>query len=130
MKRPAPPLTQRTGDFWRSGADGVLRIAHCQACGYYLHPPRGTCPRCRKSDVRFDPVSGKGVVYSFSINRYQWNPDMPPPYVLAEVDLVEQPELRLLTNIVGCAPEDVRIGMEVSVTFEQSGEAWIPVFKA
>jgi uncharacterized OB-fold protein len=130
MNRPAPPLTERTAAYWRSGAEGVLSIARCQACGWYLHPPRPICPKCRGSDVRFEPVSGRGVIYSWTINRYQWSPGMPPPYVLAEVELVEQEGLRILSNIVGCPPEDVHIGMAVTVAFDKVDEAWIPVFSA
>jgi uncharacterized OB-fold protein len=65
-------------------------------------------------------------VWSFTINRYQWSPSLPPPYVIAEVELAEQPGLRLLTSVVGC--DDVTIGMPVCVRFEQAGDAWIPVF--
>ena len=56
---------------------------------------------------------------------------MPPPYVLAQIELAEQPGLFLLTNVIGCEPETVTIGMPVTVTFEQAGEeAWVPVFTA
>jgi uncharacterized protein len=129
-QRPAPPLTERTAKYWQSGADGVLRIARCQSCGWYLHPPRPVCPQCRGREVRFEPVSGRGTVYSWTINRYQWNPDMAPPYVLAEVELPEQAGLRILTNIIGCEPAAVAIGMSVTVAFERAGDAWIPVFTA
>ncbi|MHB8467025.1 MAG: Zn-ribbon domain-containing OB-fold protein [Acidimicrobiales bacterium] len=129
MARVAPPLTDRTAEFWRSGADGVLRIARCQACARYLHPPQPICPRCHGRDVRFEPVTGRGHVYSWTVNRYQWSPGMPPPYVLAEVELQEQEGLRILTNIVDCEPDKVTIGMPVSVAFERAGDAWIPVFR-
>jgi uncharacterized protein len=128
MERVAPPMTDRTAEFWRAGADGVLRIARCQACGWRVHPPRPVCPRCRGSELRFEDVSGRGTVHSWTVNRYQWTPGMEPPYVLAEVELVEQEGLRLLTNIVGCAPGEVRIGMPVTVVFERAGDAWVPVF--
>jgi len=130
MQRTAPPLTDRTAAFWRSGADGVLRIARCQACGWRLHPPRPVCPKCRGMEIRFEPVSGEGVVHAWTINRYPWDPGMPPPYVVAQVELAEQPGLILMSNIVGCAPEAVFTGMPVTVAFEQAGEAWIPVFSA
>ena len=128
MERVAPPLTDRTAEYWRSGADGVLRIARCQSCGWYLHPPQPACPKCHGSTIRFEPVSGRGSVYAWTINRYQWNPGMPPPYVLAEVELAEQAGLRILTNIVDCDIDAVRTGMPVTVRFERAEEAWIPVF--
>jgi uncharacterized OB-fold protein len=87
------------------------------------------CPRCFSAEIGFAPVGGEGTVHSFTINRYRWDPALTPPYVLAEVELPEQEGLRLLTAIVGCAPEAVSIGMPVRVGFERAGEAWVPVFR-
>jgi uncharacterized protein len=114
---------------WRSGADGILRIARCQSCAYYLHPPRPACPRCYGQTVNFEPVSGEGVVYSWTINRYQWTAQMMPPYVLAEVELVEQKGLCVMTNIVDCDEDSVFVGQSVTVNFERAGESWVPVFR-
>ena len=130
MKRPAPPLTDRTGDYWRSGADGKLRIARCQSCKFYIHPAQQVCPKCRGRDVLFVPVSGKGSVYAYTINRYQWNPDMPPPFTIAQIELDEQDKLLVMSNVIGIDPEEVKTGLRVSVTFDQQGEAFIPVFTA
>jgi uncharacterized protein len=124
--RPAPTITKITEDFWRGGADGELRIQRCQACGMWLHPPRPLCRRCLSPDLFPEAVSGRGAVWSFTVNRYQWAQGLEPPYVLAEVELEEQPGLRLLTTIVDC--EDVQIGMPVQVRFEPAGDAWVPVF--
>ena len=129
FERPEPPLTERTGAYWRSGADSRLRIAQCQACQWRLHPPRPVCPRCRGRDISFEPVSGRGVVHSYTINRYAWFPGMPPPYVIAEIELEEQAGLRITSNIVGCDSDTVRIGMPVGVEFDHVGETWIPVFR-
>jgi uncharacterized OB-fold protein len=129
MERPAPPLIDRTAEFWTGGAAGELRIARCQACGHYTHPPKPVCPRCRTTDMRFEAVSGRGIVHSCTINRYEWVPGMTPPYVVADVELVEQAGLRLQTNVVGCEPEDVEIGMAVTVAFEPAGDTYIPVFR-
>jgi uncharacterized OB-fold protein len=78
--------------------------------------------------MKFDPVSGEGTVYTFTINRYQWYPNMPPPYVLAEIELVEQEGLKIVSNVVDVDISDVKIGMPVSVKFERAGESYIPVF--
>jgi uncharacterized OB-fold protein len=129
FERVAPPLTERTAAFWMSGADGVLRIARCGGCGRYQHPPRPVCPSCRGRDIAFAPVSGRGTVWSWTLNHYAWVPSMPPPYVVADVELVEQPGLRLLTNVLDCAPEAMRIGLPVVVCFRQVGDAYIPLFR-
>jgi uncharacterized OB-fold protein len=125
-QRPAPTITERTAAFWRGGAVGELRIQRCQSCGWWLHPPRPLCPRCLSRDLESEVTSGRGTVWSFTVNRYKWAPSLEPPYVLAEVELVEQAGLRLLTAIVEC--DDVTIGLPVNVRFEQAGDAWVPVF--
>jgi uncharacterized protein len=129
FERVAPPLTERTAPFWTSGADGLLRIAQCGDCGRYQHPPLPVCPSCHAVRMSFQPVSGRGTVWSWTINRYQWVPSMPPPYIVAEVELAEQPGLRLRTNIISADPAHVRIGMPVRVCFARAGQAYIPLFR-
>jgi acetyl-CoA acetyltransferase len=75
------------------------------------------------------PVSGRGTVLGFTVNHQQWLPDFPPPYVVAVVALDEDASARLTTNIVGCDPDGVAIGMRVRVVFEPHGELWIPLFE-
>jgi uncharacterized OB-fold protein len=75
-------------------------------------------------------VSGRGEVWAHTVNHQPWFPAMPPPYVVAIVELVEEPGLRLTTNIVGCPPDDVRAGMGVEVGFEDvGGGVWLPLFR-
>jgi uncharacterized OB-fold protein len=74
------------------------------------------------------PVSGRGTVFTFTVNHQPFHPDVPPPYAIAIVELVEQADLRLPANLVGCDPETVVIGLPVTVAFEQQGEHWAPVF--
>jgi uncharacterized OB-fold protein len=74
-------------------------------------------------------VSGKGTIFTFTVNRHQYHPDVPPPYVVAIVELAEQPGLRFTTNIVNCDMEALQIGAPVHVVFERAGEAWVPVFE-
>jgi uncharacterized OB-fold protein len=127
--RPLPVVTRSTQAFWTGGANGQLLIHRCQACGYYVHPPTGFCPACEGRDVRPEPVSGRATVASFTVNHQQWEPDLEVPYVMALVELVEQPDVRLATNIVNCAIDDVTIGMPVRVLFEQHEDVWVPLFE-
>ena len=129
FERAEPPVTGRTGRFWTSGAEGVLRILRCRSCGRYQHPPRPVCPWCRGRELDWDAVSGRGTVWSWTVNRYQWQPVMPAPYVIAEVELDEQADLRLLTNVVDCAPDAVHVGLPVEVCFTRSGATHIPLFR-
>ena len=123
-----PALTPATAFFWTSGADGVLRLLRCDTCGRFLHPPGPMCRDCLGRELRVTDVSGRAVVYSFTVNHQPWRPDLAEPYVVALVELVEQVGLRLLTRIVGCDPDAVTIGMAVEVVFEEDQDVWLPFF--
>jgi acetyl-CoA acetyltransferase len=73
-------------------------------------------------------ASGKATVLSYTVNHQSWLPSCPPPYVIAIVALAEDPSVRLTTNIVGCDPNEMRIGMAVAVQFKQQGDIWLPLF--
>jgi acetyl-CoA acetyltransferase/uncharacterized OB-fold protein len=126
--RPLPQLTPFNEWFWTSGADGQLRIEGCADCGKLVHPPTPICPACHSRNRERRLVSGRGTVIGFTVNQQQWLPDMAPPYVIANVALAEDPGVRLTTNIVGCDPDDVRVGHEVQVHFEQQDDVWLPLF--
>lgn len=125
---PAPGIDEDNEAFWTGGREGRLMISRCRRCGFWTHPPVPRCPSCHSDEVEPAPASGRGRVYSFTINRQRWSPDLEVPYVIAVVELAEQPDLRLLTNIVGCPADEVRIGMAVEVEFDQRGEVFVPNF--
>ncbi|MDT5049606.1 MAG: hypothetical protein QOG75_5504 [Mycobacterium sp.] len=127
--RPLPQPSISSEPFWTSGADGRLRIAQCQVCSHYHHPPQPICPQCHGVEVTMTPVSGRATVAGVTVNHQQWLPRFPPPYVVAVVAIAEEPSTRLTTNIVGCEPEDVAIGLQVKVVFEQHDDIWIPLFE-
>ncbi len=127
--RPLPELTPETEWFWTSGADGRLRFQGCTACGALVHPPVPICPVCRSRVWEPTAVSGRATIVGFTVNRHPWLPEFAPPYVIAVVALAEDPQVRLTTNIVGCDVEEVRIGQEVVVRFEQYDDVWLPLFE-
>jgi len=123
-----PPLTDLNRPFWTGGHDGRLLVLRCAGCRRWVHPPRATCPDCG-GPLAPEAVSGEGTVWSFTVNHHAFHPRVPVPYVVALVELVEQADLRLPTNLVDCDPADVHIGMPVRVTFEDHGEVAVPVFR-
>jgi uncharacterized OB-fold protein len=125
--RVLPLVDDENRFFWTSGQDGRLRFLRCQSCGYYLHPPSPRCPECGAREVAPETVSGRGEVHSVTVNHHSWDGST-EPYAIAIVALREQADLRLTSNVVGCAPEAVRIGMPVQVTFEPHDDVWIPLF--
>ena len=126
---PLPALDATNRFFWTGGAEGELRFLRCRPCGYYVHPPRPRCPACHAEDLSPETVSGRATVASFTINHQPWLPGMEVPFVVAIVELPEQAGLRLMTNLVGCEPEDVHIGMAVRVVFERHEDVWLPYFE-
>ncbi|HEV3450451.1 MAG TPA: OB-fold domain-containing protein [Acidimicrobiia bacterium] len=127
--RPLPQLTPWNEWFWTSGADGRLRIQGCSDCGSLVHPPTPVCPVCGSRSSAPRVVSGRATVVASTVNRHRWLPSFEPPYAIAIVTLAEDPTVRLTTNIVGCDPDDVRIGQEVTVRFEQQEDVWVPLFE-
>lgn len=122
-----PPLTAVNRAYWTGGASGSLLVERCAACRRWQHPPTGTCGSCGGAAAP-EPVSGRGTVFTFTVDHHQYHPEVPPPYVIAVVELVEQADLRLPTNIVDCDPADVTIGALVLVRFEAHGDVCVPVF--
>jgi len=128
-----PRLSERNRHFWTGGEHGELRFLRCRECGYYIHPPVPRCPMCSSKRLAPEAVSGRATVATFTINHQAWMPGPDLPYVVAIVEIEEQPSVRLTTNIVNCAPGEVRIGMPVRVVFEHhpdsDGDVWIPLFE-
>jgi uncharacterized OB-fold protein len=123
-----PPLDDGNREFWTGGADGRLHLPHCDACDRWVFPPTTTCPTCG-GPATYRPVSGKGRVFTYTVNHQRYNPEVPVPYVIAIVELVEQDGLRFTTDIVGCPPEDVRVGMPVRVVFDEQDGVFVPIFE-
>ena len=129
MERKLPLLTSENRPFWQGGEQGLLLISRCGACDRYFHPPAPVCPSCNSTEVAPQPVSGRGAVHSFTINRQAWLPELAEPYVVAIVQLDEQAGLRFVTNIVGMPPEEVEIGTRVRVVFLHCDDVWLPQFE-
>lgn len=123
-----PRLDADNTFFWTSGADGRLRFLRCRACRTYVHPPAPRCPACLEGDLSPEPVSGRAVVESYTVNHQQWIPGS-EPYVVAWVSIVEQPDLRLTTNLVGVEPEELAVGTAVEVFFEEHEGVHLPLFR-
>jgi uncharacterized OB-fold protein len=123
-----PTLTPANRAFWTGGASGQLLIQRCTACDRWTHPPADRCDPCG-GEVRPEPVSGRGTVFTFTVNMHQFHPDIRPPNLIAIVELAEQDDLRIPTNIVGCEAAELRCGLPVRVLFERHGEIFYPLFE-
>lgn len=128
-RRHLPALTPENSFFWQAGEFGQLRFMRCPACSFYVHPPLPICPQCQSREVKPEAVSGVATVASYTINRQVWEPGLEAPYVIAIVEINEQPAVRLSTNIVNCPIEAIHIGMRVRVVFDHREDVWLPLFE-
>lgn len=121
VTKPVPVPDELTAPFWEAANRGVLAIQHCAACERYVHPPEAVCPHCQSTDLAFREVSGRARVYTHTVVRDNITRGFAEgePYVIGIIELVEQERLVLVANVVGVAPEEVRIGMPLRVTFER-----------
>ncbi|WP_128375088.1 Zn-ribbon domain-containing OB-fold protein [Streptomyces cavernae] len=126
-----PDIDTFTRPYWDAAAAGMLLLRRCGACDRAHHYPREFCPFCWSDDVGWEPASGRATLYTWSVVHRN---DLPPfgervPYVAAVVDLAEGP--RMMSEVVECAEEDLRVGMGLEVAFRALGEegAVVPVFR-
>ena len=124
LPAPAPFVLPEVKPFWDGTAEGRLLLPRCDDCQAVIWYPRPFCPSYASTRVSWIPASGRGSVYSYTVNR-RGQADLPAykeagVYVLAYVELDEGP--RVMTNIVDCDPETVKIGQRVEVVFHDTGE--------
>ena len=128
--KPLPRIDQETKGFWEACQRHELYLQRCAVCAALRYYPRAVCPNCLSDRIEWVRASGKGTVYTFTVTYQNQAPGFRDalPYVLAYVELAEG--VRMLTNIVGCAPDQVRIGMPVEVEFEDATPSvTLPKFK-
>ncbi|WP_246398636.1 Zn-ribbon domain-containing OB-fold protein [Mycobacterium vicinigordonae] len=126
---PLPALDPGNTPFWTGGSQGKLFICRCGSCRRWLHPPVPVCRFCLSTDVTPEQACGRGTVLTHTINRQQWLPSLPLPYVIAVIGLDDDPDLRLTSRLIDVEPERVSIGVRVEVCFEAAGDVWLPLFR-
>jgi uncharacterized protein len=120
-KIPAPTPNPETQGFWDAAAQGKFLVRRCRGCGKAHWYPRAICPFC-SGETEWVEASGRAKIYSFSVMRRA-----PEPYAVAYVTLAEGPTM--LTNLVDCDLDALRIGQEVRVAFTPSdGGPPVPCF--
>jgi uncharacterized OB-fold protein len=129
-KKPLPDITPESRPFWEGCRRHQFLLQRCRSCGAFQHYPRGICAACWGTDLEWRPSSGRGAVYTFTVTHRSQARGFKDevPYVVAWVELEEG--VQVATNIVGCDPARVAIGMPVQVTFEEANaDVSIPRFK-
>jgi len=130
IEKPLPVIDHDSAPYWEAAHEGRLDIPLCGDCGKHHFYPRAICPYCHSDNLKFDTVSGRGEVHTFTIARRPAGPAFGDdvPYVVALIELEEGP--RMMSRIQTDDPEKVRIGAKVEVTFvKATDEITFPYFQ-
>jgi hypothetical protein len=123
-----PLVTPDTAFFWDGTTAGELRIQRCAKCGVLRHPPGPMCPACGEaSDGGYAVAAGTGEVFSYVVHHHPPVPGKRLPMVVALVQLPEG--VRILGEMPGVRPDQVRIGLPVRVTFTPAGDMSLPAWR-
>ena len=116
--KPLPHIDEESRPFWEALQRHELYIQKCLNCGSIRYYPRALCPVCLSDKTEWLRCAGRGTVYTFTLTFQNQAPGFREslPYVMAYVELAEG--VKMLTNLIDCKPDDVRIGMPVEVVYE------------
>ena len=128
--RPLPALQGLTEEFYAWGRKGELRFQRCEPCGAWRHVPREICARCGSSTWSWQRASGRGRVFTWTVAARAMHPAFAndAPYAPVVVEMEEG--VRLVSQMVDCAPDALAIDMPVEVVFVAvTPEVTLPKFR-
>lgn len=130
---PQMPVADSLSQFFWDGVNKhQLLILQCNHCGKFIHWPRDLCRFCLSTDLSPTVVSGRATLDTWTEPYQSADPYFAArvPYILAIVELPEQEHLKLVTNIVDCPADDLRIGMDLTVDFREVAPGLtLPLFR-
>ena len=129
-QKPVPVIDEDSKPYWDAARQHKLKIQQCSKCMRFIFYPRALCPYCENTSLEWQELNGRGIIYSFTVVRFAissaYRDDV--PYITALVELNEG--IRIMANVVECAPETVKIGMQVEVVFEDvTSDVSLPQFR-
>lgn len=130
--RPVPAPDDVTRFYWAAAADHRLVLQRCRACHQMQYPPEICCAHCQAEQFDAVETTGRGMIYSYSVVDRPLHAGFVDalPYVVALVELDDQPALRILTNLVDVpAGTELACGLPVEVVFEERGSVTLPQFR-
>ena len=132
VTRPIPVPNEWTKPFWDAAKQNVLALQRCQACGHFQHPPYATCVRCMATELAFEPISGKGTIYAYTIMYHAGDKRFAPavPYASIIVEPDDAPGALLAANLLEAPYTDAKVGRRVEVIFERlNDDITLPQFR-
>jgi uncharacterized OB-fold protein len=116
--KPVPVPSEDSRPFWSAAKNHALCLQQCPACRAVRFPPAPVCPECTALAGEWTNLKGRGKIFSFVIFHRAFHKafEGDVPYAVAVVELDEGP--RLISNIIGIAPDQIRCDMSVEVVFD------------
>jgi uncharacterized OB-fold protein len=130
--RPVPVPDELSAPYWEAAARHELVLPRCAACGQLDLPPEVVCRRCGSAEPRWEyvPSAGTGSVRSWTVVRQTFLPGFDTPFVLVDVELDDQADLRVIGRLVGSDGNGLRVGDRVETVFEDVGdERAVPAYR-
>lgn len=132
VETPRPDCEPWEREFWRRCSERSLRFQSCARCGVIRHPPMPVCASCRSTDEAWLEAQGDPELYTYTVIHHASHPALSrvAPYNVALVIFPDMQGVRLVTNIVDCRNEDLRIGMKLTLVWEEvSSMGALPRFR-
>jgi uncharacterized OB-fold protein len=128
--KPLPEITAAMRPFWDAARRHELVVQRCASCGAHRFPARDICSRCLSREAEWVRVSGRGTVFSWAVMHQVYHPGFATEVPYAVVVIVLDEGARLVSNLVGCPPDEIRADMPVEVLFEDvTPEVTLPKFR-
>ena len=116
-----PVPDESSAPFWAAAANNVLKLPRCGPCGAFTLPPDSVCPHCKSTEPGYvyAQVSGRGKVRTWTVVRHSFLQGFALPFVLVDVELDDQPDLRMVGRLLDGPEAPLAIGDRVGVAFEE-----------
>jgi uncharacterized OB-fold protein len=127
-----PVPDESSAPYWAAAAEHVLKLPRCSNCREFTLPPDITCPHCHTLEPNFtwEPVSGRGHVRTWTVVRHSFLKGFELPFTLVDVQLDEQPKIRMIGQLLGGGDTLLALGDPVEVAFDDVGSGTsIPAFR-
>ena len=111
-----------TKPFWDYCKQHELRFQRCSRCGSFRFHPVPLCWKCQSFDYDWVHSRGEGRVYAKIVVHHPAHAATREvvPYNVVVVEMDDCGGTRLISNVIGSANDDIKIGMPVEVVWEDT----------
>ena len=128
--KPLPGLDGLSGEFYAFCQQQDLHFQRCSDCQAFRHVPREMCPECNSFEWAWVRSSGRGTVYTWTVVVRALHPAFADATPMAPVVVEMEEGVRLLSNMLDCPPDALKIGMPVEIAYEVvTPEVTLPRFR-